>query len=361
MKNIHIGADSFAFRMQNYGGVTNVIENLARELNGNSAHGISFSFYETIPQNWISRVGDSMKSNKFYLVKRIIERFIPQVFQKRDEMDLRFLGYHFDPVKELYNGIPLITMVYDFIPERYPELFNGSSPHLDKLEILKRTTLAVCISEETKKDLYKYVQDFQGKTVVIPLASKFPLSQHTKVGSPLKVPYLLYVGRRDVYKNVNILLASLNLIPEIEIILFGGGDLTEQEKSIIGFDNLARVQCINGADSFLQACYENAIALVFPSKHEGFGLPILEAMSLGCPVIASDIDVFHELFDNAITYFTQSDVLSLVQVVEMLRSNDVWRNERIRYGLERAKLFSWEKAARIFSQSCKQIASQTVK
>ena len=361
MGKVEVGCDTFAFRMQNYGGVTNVIENLFKELNGKPMYGMKMSFYETLPPNWSSRMEVGSQNSRLYFLKRIRDKLFPSAMRRDRRINIRLLGYHFDPVEDIYRDVPLVCMVYDFIPERLPELFKDGSPHLDKLEILQRAALAVCISEQTKHDLYRYVPNFQGRTVVIPLASKFPLSFRVDHEPTFKSPYLLYVGRRDSYKNVDIFLQTVSLFPNLDFVLFGGGDLTEKEQLLIGAEHLSRVHCISGDDSQLQSLYENATALVFPSKLEGFGLPILEAMSLGCPVVASKIEVFEELFGDAVAYFDHENVFSLVEVVEDLMSDTLGRCQRIDRGFELAKKFTWTNAAQLFSQACKDLLKDATK
>jgi glycosyltransferase involved in cell wall biosynthesis len=355
MKKIHVGCDSFVFRMQNYGGVTNVIENLYNELNDVSEYGVKLSFYEAIPPNWATRLGSSSVRERTYVLDRIKEKLFPLDFKKHQEFDFKFLGYHYDPLQSSDQDIPLISMVYDFIPERFPEFFTGGSPHLDKLDILKRTSLAVCISEQTRRDLFKYVPDFSGEAVVIPLASKFPLTGQEKVLTIPPSPYLLYVGRRDAYKNTDLILQSMRFLPDLHLVLFGGGELTSFELDRVGKESFNRVHCITGDDSILQAYYQGAMALIFPSKIEGFGLPILEAMSLGCPVIASDIPVFVELFGNAIAYFDPNDVHSLTLAIEKFYYSERAKAEFIERGLKVSREFTWRKAAEIFSQACKNL------
>ena len=359
MRKINISADAFVFRMQNYGGVTNVIENLFKELNRTPMYGIHMSFYEALPPNWSSRLEVSLQNTQHYILKRIREKLLPSVITRNHKIDLRLLGYYFDPVKDVYKDIPLVCMVYDFIPERLPEFFKDGSPHLDKLQILERASLAVCISEETKRDLYRYIPDFRGRTVVIPLASKFPLSIRIDQTVKFKRPYLLYVGRRDSYKNVEVLLKCIGLLPDLDLVLFGGGDLTEKEFLLIGAEHLSRVHCISGDDSHLQSLYENATALVFPSKLEGFGLPILEAMSLGCPVVASKIKVFQELFGDAVLYFNHEDSTSLVEAIENLRTNTLEASQLIERGFKRAAHYTWANAAQLFSQACMELLRES--
>jgi glycosyltransferase involved in cell wall biosynthesis len=355
MRKIEVGCDSFAFRMQNYGGVTNVIESLYREINENSEYGINLSFYEALPPRWQNRLLQNSKKSLMYFLNRAWEEFGPSLFKKKSDIDMRFLGYHYDPHYDFYKDLPLICMVYDFIPEYYPELFQNGSPHLDKLEILKHATLAVCISEETKRDLIKFVPEFKGDAIVIPLASKFPMNP-TMVPKPkVQRPYVLYVGRRDTYKNVDLILKCVDSIPEFEFVFFGGEEMNDTERSLIGLNNLCRVHHIMGDDYALQGYYENAFALIVPSKIEGFGLPILEAMSLRCPVIASEISVFHELFGDNISYFDSEDRAALISAIRKLSSDTLQREKLIEKGLEKSKEFSWPEAALLFSEACRKL------
>jgi glycosyltransferase involved in cell wall biosynthesis len=203
--------------------------------------------------------------------------------------------------------------------------------------------------------LFKYVPDFSGEAVVIPLASKFPLTGEKKVLTIPPSPYLLYVGRRDAYKNTDLILQSMRFLPDLHLVLFGGGELTSFELDRVGKESFNRVHCITGDDSILEAYYQGATALIFPSKIEGFGLPILEAMSLGCPVIASDIPVFVELFGNAIAYFDPNDVHSLSLAIKKFYYSERAKVEFIERGLKVSREFTWQKAAEIFSQACKNL------
>jgi glycosyltransferase involved in cell wall biosynthesis len=110
-----------------------------------------------------------------------------------------------------------------------------------------------------------------------------------------------------------------------------------------------------GDDYALQGYYENAFALIVPSKIEGFGLPILEAMSLRCPVIASEISVFHELFGDNISYFDSEDRAALISAIRKLSSDTLQREKLIEKGLEKSKEFSWPEAALLFSEACRKL------
>lgn len=333
-----------------------MLENLYKQFRKNSNLKIDFNFYENLPPNWRARLGMNKQSRLFFLIIRSCEKHLNLTKSKKSTMDIRLLGYHFDPSPQLYEGIPLVSLVYDFIPERLPEFFGGISPHLQKLSILGESNLAVCISKETERDLRIFVPNFRGESIVIPLASKFPIDAISSMKLPTTSKYLLYVGRRDSYKNVNVLLESLTELKEYDLVLFGGGELSEEEILIVGDSNINRVHCTEGPDSFLQKCYMKASYLIYPSKLEGFGLPILEAISVACPVIASDISVFRELFGDAVTYFHPESAHELVNAIRYLNCHEENLKNQKEMGLSKASEYTWERAAEILAKALQNLA-----
>jgi len=98
-------------------------------------------------------------------------------------------------------------------------------------------------------------------------------------------------------------------------------------------------------DEELASLYENATLFVYPSLYEGFGLAPLEAMSLGCPVILSDIPVFREIFGDAACYVDPCDTRSISDGILRVLTDETYRNELIRKGLEKARQYSWKRSA----------------
>ena len=135
------------------------------------------------------------------------------------------------------------------------------------------------------------------------------------------------------------------------MILFGGGKLTSTEKSILGKSGVQRTHCVSGDDAMLQFLYQRAHCLIFPSLWEGFGLPVLEAMSLGCPVICSEISVFKELFGDAVKYFDPYSVLSLSSAFESLNTNHEEMRNLVKRGFEVNKSYSWLKTSQIIQSA----------
>jgi len=108
---------------------------------------------------------------------------------------------------------------------------------------------------------------------------------------------------------------------------------------------LHKVHHIKINDISMKILYKNAQAFVFPSLYEGFGLPILEAFSCGCPAILSNSSSLPEVGGDAAIYFDPVDEESLIYAVETVLFNEKYRQELIRKGYERLKQFSWEKGA----------------
>ncbi len=165
--------------------------------------------------------------------------------------------------------------------------------------------------------------------------------------------YFLFVGTVEPRKNLSTLIKGFSLIKEknvgMKLILAGreGARSSEilrlisdlkLEKDIITTGYIKREE--------LKFLFKNAIALVFPSHYEGFGLPVLEAASLGIPSLVSDIEVFREIFKDYPLYFEKDNDESLADKLNLITSDRNLLNEKKREGLEIAKKFSWEKCAK---------------
>lgn len=168
--------------------------------------------------------------------------------------------------------------------------------------------------------------------------------------------YFLYVGNAYPHKNLErLLLASTKITSRIKmfkkfsLVLVGEQDffykrLKEKVKEM-GFEDV--VVFWGPADrKELEILYKNAIALVFPSLMEGFGLPAVEAMNQGCLVLASDIPVFHEVLGEAVVYFNPYNVEDIASKLEsILKEPQKYESFKVK-GLDQVRRYSWEKLAR---------------
>lgn len=155
-------------------------------------------------------------------------------------------------------------------------------------------------------------------------------------------PYLLLVGARYPYKNADVIIRALQRLP-YDFVVVGTEEryarrLSELALSL-GVEDRVRILGYVNRER-LPLFYAGAFALVFPSRYEGFGLPVLEAMATGCPVVGTETVV--EAGGDAILYALPDDPDSWVEAIRKLEQN---REEYVRRGLERVRKFSWRKTA----------------
>jgi len=245
-----------------------------------------------------------------------------------------------------------VVTVYDMMPELFGHA-SGSRVRLAGLKAAKRLSCrradrVIAISETTKRDVCEHYGLDEAKVDAIPLGNSLDRFEGDRFDRPVARPYLLYVGNRGGYKNwaklVEAVGSAASLRRDFDLVCFGGGPFTGDELGLIGRAGLAsRVHAARGDDEALAAHYRHAAAYVCPSLYEGFGLPCVEAMGLGCPVVCSDRGSLPEIVADAGIYFDPTDADSIRDAVERAVS-DRSAVARLRPLMaEREKLFRWSR------------------
>jgi glycosyltransferase involved in cell wall biosynthesis len=167
----------------------------------------------------------------------------------------------------------------------------------------------------------------------------------------LPQPYVLYVGRRGLYKNFRVLLQAFAGLShrrrDLHLVCVGGGPFLDGERQHITSLGVERhVVRVDLDDAQLGAAYREATCFVFPSKIEGFGLPVLEALASGCPTLLADIPIFREIGADAALYFSPDDVGSLLDLLERASADRDLRRRLAADGQLRSRQFTWEQTAR---------------
>ncbi len=184
----------------------------------------------------------------------------------------------------------------------------------------------------------------KNKEKTLPLEKKKVLSKHK-----IKEPYVLTVGNSYPYKNIETVIKSLStLSSEISLVHLSKRDhFAESLTKLAKRSGVSERFHITGyvTKEELYFLYRQAQAFIFPSLSEGFGLPGLEAMASGCPVLASDIVVFREIYGEAAEYFEPKDPDDLAKKIQFIIHNSEFRVQLINKGFNQVKKYSWNKLA----------------
>jgi glycosyltransferase involved in cell wall biosynthesis len=261
--------------------------------------------------------------------------------------------YYTRPV--IWSG-PQVVSVYDMIHERFPQEFHSRYDELgrqQKRRCLATASAVICVSESTRAELLHFNPINPALLSVVHLASAaafrtLPDDLRHSPGIP-EHPYILFVGARHFYKNFFGLLdfyRNWDDRANLDLLTVGPPWTKEEEQALKRLGLEVRVRLLSAVDdTTLCQLYNRAQAFVFPSLAEGFGIPLLEAMACGCPIIASAIPSTLEVATDCPYYFDLSEPASWISAFEAALSSG--RDApRVQMGLQRAGLFSWEKTAR---------------
>jgi glycosyltransferase involved in cell wall biosynthesis len=245
---------------------------------------------------------------------------------------------------------PTAVTIYDMTPELFPDLFPRGNPHQLKREYVRRASVVLCISENTRRDLLQVYGSIESPVVVTHLGvgDEFLPGVTRPVWCPDS--YVLFVGNRGGYKNFRLVLESFaELAPQqsrISLLALGGGRFTEEEGRLISRWGLGnRVLQRAASDAELPGIYGGAEAFVFPSRYEGFGLPALEAMACGTPTVLADSSSLPEIGGDAALYFPPENASALAAQLCRLLTDSELRRHLSKQGLERARHFTWQRTA----------------
>ena len=362
--------DHQAFSIQRYGGVSRIFAELISYFDRNNV--ISYTphlyldneYYNRLKYN--SHVSIYSHTNHFFTkviktVLPIINNLYTKVYIRFFNFDIYMPSYYDTYLISKMGNTPIIVYVYDMIHEKYPNLFKDTSISQNKLSLMEKSTIIIAISENTKRDILEiYPQISSSKIHVVHLSDSIKIKFNEALYVNLPEKYILYVGTRKDYKNFNTLLQAFILFqlnhPDVSLLCVGGGKFSSQEMQefrTAGIENMVRQ--ISLIDEDLYTVYHSAIVFVFPSLYEGFGIPVLEAMRSGCPVILGSLSSFPEIAGDAGIYCDVSNPLEINQALIKVFQNRDFRTNYIAKGKTQAEKFTWNETAKKTLEICQSI------
>jgi len=348
--------DHQAFTMQKYGGISRYYAELLNQNKIDKKNEINVaSIFSN--NEYLSNDDNNKKINtsSFYPFKgkATSENWLNSQYSlykiKQKSYDIFHPTYYDTYFLKYIKNKPFTVTFYDLIHEkyvnRYDELLHDKAAINNKLQLLDRANKVIAISESTKKDIIEFYNVAPDKIEVIYLASS--LSPNFTNSDLIGEPYFLFIGSRLLYKNFKFLIKAIKdllLNEKIKLVCGGGGEFSASEIEYIaslGLQDLVIYKHIN--DTTLAQLYTSALAFIFPSIYEGFGIPVLEAMSCGCPCLLSNSSSLPEIGGEAALYFDAEIEDSIVNAVRQILYNAELKDDLKVAGYKRHGLFSWEK------------------
>lgn len=314
------------------------------------------------------RLDSKLLRRVYYFICKKLDQYTKKLSNKQ-LADIEIFHSPFHPIPnylQSYRKAKKLLTVYDLIPILYPHFFEFQEDHLIKkaLHSLKPDNWVTCISHATKNDLCNYLPTIDPERVIVThLAASelfYPCDNPQEIEfakSKYKIPndanYILSLSTLEPRKNIDhtircfAKLVEQQNIKDLYLVLVGtkGWDYKNIFNELSNLSTLKSRIIITGyvADEDLAALYSGAITFVYPSFYEGFGLPPLEAMQCGVPVITSNTSSLPEVVGDAGIMVSPTDTDALCQSMLNLYTQSSLRQKMTLQSIEQAKKFSWQK------------------
>ena len=289
-----------------------------------------------------------------------------------------FEGFAENAVVEISDGtstIPTAVVLYDLIPLLNPDIYLTALPrykefYMGGIDIIRKADIILTISNYAKEEALENLDIHQDKIVSISTGINKVAFNTEPIINPSrnkewqleKNGYILYSGAYDPRKNLKSLILAYKELPKhlqsTYRLVIAGKYMDAEINELIQLTKQTNIACLGYVtDDELIWLYQNCKLFVFPSKHEGFGMPALEAMCCGAVVIGSATTSIPEVIANKNALFDPNSIKSIKDKVEECITSEAKRTELLKANLEQIENFSWEKTAKIALDEIKKVAN----
>jgi glycosyltransferase involved in cell wall biosynthesis len=350
---VRVAFDEQIFAIQRYGGISRVFAELAREFESDPTHEVELQpIAAPVVNEYLLRDAETARKLDVWRGTHWSTTIARSLARRRHHgpADVVHSSFYLPRMYKDYEGAKRIVTVHDMIPELFPSTRRRLDFMTMKHAYVQQADHVICVSESTRRDLQTIYPDIETPVSVVysGVGEEFVPGLPPIPGLPDE--YVLYVGARLDYKDSPTLIKGFaglaSEFPHLMLMLVGGGSLSRSEAQLareVGIEK--RIVQVSLPDSDMPRAYGNARAFVFPSRYEGFGLPVLEAMASGTPAVLCDSSALPEVGGEAAVYFRMGDPEDLARAVNEVLTDSSLRDKLVHQGIERARHFSWANTA----------------
>ena len=248
--------------------------------------------------------------------------------------------FHSSYYRRPSRHIPCVVTVHDFTYERCRHGLRRWVHSAQKFAAIRAADAIICVSAATRDDMLDLVGTRAWQQLSV-IRNGVDVGFKPVDHLPTAKPFVLFVGQRAGYKNFGLLAEAMTLLPDLELLCVGGGAFRPSELERLPGAVRTRIRHLGHVDDRdLNRLYNQALCLAYPSTYEGFGIPVVEAMRAGCPVVCVACKAVLEIGGDALSV-SEPDPASMAERITSLRSPAA-RDTMARAGLDRARLYDWE-------------------
>jgi mannosyltransferase len=336
--------DDIIFRLQKVGGISKVFSKLITF--SDKDKGVELGYISTTKRNINNLYWSNLNTPKPKVKKNIpqnILQFIPLVNINVDDFSIFHTTYYNFPLKK--NNLIFVITIHDLGYERgimQTGIKRIVNIFFKRLAIIQADGI-ICVSQSTFEDLYiyygKYLKNKLVSIVHNGISDKF---KFLNFSSNVYSKNVLFVGGRQSYKNFDDVVIAISLSEEFNLLILGGGELSDYHFNLMNNIIPNRFFVYKDlSEHELNQFYNMSFCLVYPSSYEGFGLPLLESMAAGCPVIACSNSSIIEVCGGNAIIISNSDPQNIFKAFTELQDSEL-RSDLILRGIKHSKNFNWD-------------------